>query len=228
MKKQNIALALGIILTCSSFLTGCKIIDTGSEAQYTGASTFNAADEVSAMWDGQILPEMTENAQDLSAMLTSYSGKLSGSECADEFNGKSSTAAAAAANSSVTYIVQGSGTVTEIVSKDIDESASSKGYLTIKLDGYDGDETVKVNVGPVITSTSVRDSLSFISLGDYKDTTEWSKLSQSINNMVLENVISSVDLASLKDQKISFTGAFSTDPSNPTTVEVTPVVIETN
>ena len=52
-------------MTC----TGCvKIIDKGTEGQYTGEVAFDASADSSSDWD-QVVAEITENAKDLSELL---------------------------------------------------------------------------------------------------------------------------------------------------------------
>jgi predicted lipoprotein len=96
--------------------------------------------------------------------------------------------------------------------------------MTVQVDGYVGSKKVVINVGPVMTDTSLRDYLD-ISLNDYKDTTQWSEVSQAINEYAQKNVIDKADIASLKGKKISFVGAF-TAQTGMTSVSITPVEIK--
>lgn len=97
--------------------------------------------------------------------------------------------------------------------------------MTVKLDGYTGSEAVKIQIGPVYKGASIRDSLSFIKFGDYKNQEEWAAVSQSINKVVADDVVGPADPASLQGKTISFVGAF-TVSSGSTDVLITPVVLE--
>ena len=66
--KKTIALMLAGAMAAVS-LTGCvKIIDKGTEGEYTGEVAFDAAADSSSDWE-QVVAEVTENAKDLSGLL---------------------------------------------------------------------------------------------------------------------------------------------------------------
>ena len=66
MKKRMTALALAFALVSATMLTGCvKVIKIGEEGKYTGEVEFNAGDDVAAIWEDSALPELNENAVDL-------------------------------------------------------------------------------------------------------------------------------------------------------------------
>ena len=67
MKKTLSLLLAGAMLACC--LTGCvKIIDKGTEGEYTGEVAFDAAADSSSDWE-QVVLEITEKAADLSELL---------------------------------------------------------------------------------------------------------------------------------------------------------------
>ena len=66
--KKTIALMLAAAMAAVS-LTGCvKIIDKGTEGEYTGEVAFDAAADSSSDW-AQVVTEITENATDLADLL---------------------------------------------------------------------------------------------------------------------------------------------------------------
>ena len=66
--KKNIALILLLALVVACF-TGCvKIIDKGTEGEYTGEVAFDAAADSSSDW-AQVVEEITGKAQDISAAI---------------------------------------------------------------------------------------------------------------------------------------------------------------
>ncbi len=73
--KKTIALMLASVMAALS-LTGCvKVIDKGTEGQYTGEVAFDAAADSSSDW-GQVVTEVTENATELTELLSgSWNGK---------------------------------------------------------------------------------------------------------------------------------------------------------
>ena len=117
------------------------------------------------------------------------------------------------------YVVKGTGTVEKV------DTESRAGYILVKLDGYDGNEVIKIQVGPVYKGSSIRDSLDFIKYGDYKNQEEWAAVSRSINERIDANVVQPADPSSLEGKKITFTGAFTVSSEN-TDVLITPISLE--
>ncbi len=67
MKKVLSLLLAGVLVSFTC--TGCvKIIDKGTEGQYTGEVQFDASADSSSDWE-QVVSEITENAKDLSELL---------------------------------------------------------------------------------------------------------------------------------------------------------------
>ena len=62
--RKTLSLLLAAVM-CTFCLTGCvKIIDKGTEGEYTGEVAFDAAADSSSDWE-QVVAEITENAVDL-------------------------------------------------------------------------------------------------------------------------------------------------------------------
>lgn len=212
MKKRMLALSLTLALAVSVMMTGCvKVVKIGEEGKYTGATEFNAGDDVAKIWESSALPEMNEKAVELKDFLTEANGDLK--TLADKY-GKYSMGTSGELN----YVVKGTGTVEEV------NTESKAGFMTVKLDGYTGSEIVKIQIGPVYKGSAVRDSLSFIKFGDYTNQEEWAAVSQSINEIVAKDVVEKADPESLKGKTVTFVGAFTA--SDNAEVLITPVVLE--
>ncbi len=212
MKKRMLALSLTLALAVSVMMTGCvKVVKIGEEGKYTGATEFNAGDDVAKIWESSALPEMNEKAVELKDFLTEANGDLK--SLADKY-GKYSMGTSGELN----YVVKGTGTVEEV------NTESKAGFMTVKLDGYTGSEIVKIQIGPVYKGSAVRDSLSFIKFGDYTNQEEWAAVSQSINEIVAKDVVEKADPESLKGKTVTFVGAFTA--SDNAEVLITPVVLE--
>ncbi|MDC7286716.1 DUF2291 domain-containing protein [Blautia schinkii] len=211
MKKRMLALGLVLALTAST-MTGCvKVVKIGEEAQYTGKTEFNAGDNVAEIWESMALPELQEKAVELKDFLTEANGDLK--SLVDKY-GKYSMGTSGEIN----YVVKGTGTVEEV------NQEKKAGYMTVKLEGYDGPEEVKLQIGSVYKGSSIRDSLDIIKFGDYTNQQDWAAVSQSINKLVDEKVIQPADPSSLEGKTISFTGAFTANDN--TQVLITPVELE--
>ena len=233
MKKKTTAFTLVLAAAIgASALTGCKIatvIPIGTESEYTGATKFDASAGGDSLWTDQMVPEITEKAVDLTELLNSSNGDLF-SDTASAQAAKVPTDSSAAASKSIIYAVKGTGTVVEVVSKAVSEEASSKGYLLIKLDGYDGDDVIKLAVGPVNMDTSLRDAVDFMDINNYNGqkvtTNEWAQVASNINSLVQDYVIANVDLTTAQDKKVNFIGAFSISSTKKDELFITPVSLE--
>ena len=216
MKKRAIALGLTLALSASTLLTGCgivKVVKIGEEGKYTGNVEFNAGDDVAAIWESSALPEMNETAVDLTEFLTQSNGDLTA--LAGDY-GKYSMGD----SGELSYVVKGTGTVEEV------NQESRAGYMTVKLDGYDGPEVIQIQIGSVYKGSSIRDSLDFIDFNDYTNQQEWAAISQSINSIVDEEVVQAADPAGLSGKTVTFEGAFTVSGNE--SILITPVRLETN
>ena len=226
MKKSII---ISIMIIGALAVSGCKVILIGTESEYTGATSFDASAGGDSLWSDQLVPEITEKAVDLAELLNSSGGDLF-SDTASAMAAKVPTDSSTAASKSIIYAVKGTGTITEVVSKAVSEDASSKGYLLIKLDGYDGDDTIKLAVGPVNMDTSLRDAVDFMDINNYNGqkvtTNEWAQVASNINTMVQDNVISKLDLTTASGKTAEFTGAFSVSSTKKDELFITPVILE--
>jgi predicted lipoprotein len=211
MKKRMLALGLAAAMTAFT-MTGCvKVVKIGEEAQYTGKTEFNAGDNVAEIWESQAVPELQEKAVELADFLKEANGDLK--SLVDQY-GKYSMGTSGEIN----YVVKGTGTVTEV------NQEKKAGYMTVKLEGYDGTLEISIQIGSVYKGSSIRDSLDIIKFGDYTNQQDWAAVSQSINKVVDEQVVRPADPASLKDKTISFTGCFTANDN--TKILITPVEME--
>ena len=112
--KKTIALMLAGAVAAVS-LTGCvKIIDKGTEGQYTGEVEFDATADSSSDW-GQVVTEVTENATELKELLSG------------DWNGKAAAV-----------------TVTAPVKEFESKANGKKNALILDVEGYDGVAKVQV------------------------------------------------------------------------------------
>lgn len=211
MRKRVLAAGLiAVIMTMT--MTGCvKVIKTGQEAEYTGEEEFNAGDNVTSMWESEALPDLEGKAVELSDFLTEANGDLK--SLVDKY-GKYSMGTSGEIN----YVVKGTGTVEEV------NQEKKAGYMTVKLEGYEGPEVISIQIGSVYKGSSIRDSLDVIKFGDYTNQQDWAAVSQSINALIDAEVVKKADPASLEGKTISFMGCFTANDD--TEILITPVELE--
>ncbi len=196
MKKKLLALTLTLVFAVS--LTGCvKVVKIGEESTLTGKQEFNATDSVEGMWESAEA-NIEEKAVDLPAFLTEAGGDLK--SLVDKY-GKYSMGT----SGTISYAVKGSGVVEEV------NQEKKAGYMTVKLDGYDGPEIIKIQIGSIYKGSSTRDTLDIIRFGDYTNQEEWAAVSQELHSQIDANVIQPADPGSLQGKTIEFVGTFTAD-----------------
>lgn len=199
MKKKLLALTLSLALAVS--LTGCvKVVKIGEENALTGKEEFNATDSVQGMWESAEA-NIEEKAVALPAFLTEAGGDLK--SLVDKY-GKYSMGT----SGTISYAVKGTGVVEEV------NQEKKAGYMTIKLDGYDGAEVIKIQIGSIYKGSSTRDTLDIIRFGDYTNQEEWAAVSQELHSQIDANVIQPADPGSLQGKTIEFVGTFTADSND--------------
>lgn len=215
MKKSFLRFGMILTLVASVCMSGCgivKVVEIGQESKYTNDVEFNAGDDVAAIWESSALPELTQSAIDLKEFLEASKGDY---KVLAEEHGKYSMGD----TGELSYTVKGDAIVEEVNTK------SQAGFMEIKLKEYSGNEILKIQIGPVYKGSSVRDSLSFIKFGDYKNQEQWAAVSQSINKIIAETVVKPTNPENLKGKEISFVGTFTVSAGS-TEVLITPVALE--
>ena len=215
MKKRVISLVTALILAASalSMTGGVKVVKIGEEGKLTGDVEFNAGDNVANIWDSKALPELEGKAVDITRFLEESGGDLK--SLVDKY-GKYSMGTSGEIN----YVVKGTAVVEEV------NQEKKAGYMVVKPEGYDGDVTVKLQIGSVYKGSSVRDSLDFIKFGDYKNQQEWAAVSQSLHDIIDTTVVKAAAPETLQGRTIEFTGTFTANKDDE--ILITPVKLTVN
>ncbi len=196
MKKKMLVLALAAVLAVSA--SGCvKVVKIGEEGALTGKVEFNASDSVSDLWESA-RTDIEEKAVELPVLLEEAGGDLK--SLVDKY-GKYSMGT----SGSISYAVKGTATVEEV------DQEKKAGYMTVKLEGYDGPEVIMIQIGSIYKGSSTRDMLDIISYGDFTNQEEWAAISQELHTMIDQNVVQPADPASLQGKTIDFVGTFTAD-----------------
>ena len=160
-----------------------KIIDKGTEGQYTGVVAFDASASSSSDWDNVVL-EITGKAVEITS-LDSLSKDALGLGTA----------------------VKTRATVTEYISK----ASGKKNTMTIAPEGYTGDCTFTVELGSIYTATNaaLRDTQTAKTLsGDFTNQTEWSQYAKALNDQSFANVVTPLGIdESIQGKTVVIVGA---------------------
>lgn len=97
----------------------------------------------------------------------------------------------------------------------------SSGLYDIKVDGLPDDLTLRVQTGPAINGTVLRDAVDNIEFGDFKNQIEYQNAGAALNTEMKKEVLSNLDRDQLSGKTVEVAGAF--QMINPQYWLVTPV-----
>ncbi len=212
MKRSASCLLLMLFVI---MLPACTIVKIGEQEtgnKGVGSSSRDAFDPeayVKVEW-AKVIPYMEERAADIKEVIAAISGDAN--QAGENYGIRSG-----ASGSPWNFIVKAKGKVLAV------HTESRAGTLEIDLPPYDDQMDMLVQIGPVFKGSSIRDSLDFISFDDFRNQIQYAQLANAFNKKMHEEVIGTIDLATLVDREIELVGAF-TAGSSP--VLVTPVRIQ--
>jgi predicted lipoprotein len=102
--------------------------------------------------------------------------------------------------------------------------ARKANYNEIKVDGLPGDVVVRVQTGPAVNGTDLRDATGAIEFGQFTNQIEYQDAGSAINNEMKKAVLAGLDVDNLSGKTASVVGVFKL--INPKNWLVTPVKVE--
>jgi len=206
----GIVALLVILIAAGAIATVRPIKDAQSvEAIANGGTAFSPAQYVQSIWESRVIPAANGTTLTLEKLIPALQKDPAQAEKDFGHN------VGGAAN----FIVTLSGIVTKI------DTSSPTGSITVNLPYTGGDLAVQVQVGPVILGTSLRDSMPFISFGQFLNQVQYGSVADELNSQVERSVVSKLDLKSLMSKKITIRGSFTYDGTNVKDILITPIVI---
>ena len=98
------------------------------------------------------------------------------------------------------------------------------GVYDVKVDGVPDDVIIRVQTGPAIMGTDLRDATGTIGFGQFTNQIEYQNAGSALNKVMKKEVLSKVDTGKLSGKTIDVVGAFQlTDPKS---WLITPVKLE--
>lgn len=98
------------------------------------------------------------------------------------------------------------------------------GVYNLKIKGLPDKMQVRIQTGPAITGTALRDATGKIQFGDFKNQIEYQNAGSAINSAMKSSVLEALDTAALTGKTVKVVGVFSL--LNPDNWLVTPVRID--
>ncbi len=97
------------------------------------------------------------------------------------------------------------------------------GVYHVAIDGVPATVTVRVQTGPAINGTDLRDATGTITFGQFVNQIEYQNAGSALNNAMKQAVLSKLDTSKLTGKKITVVGVF--ELINPNNWLVTPVTL---
>jgi len=214
----GVATLLVLVLAGRYGFTVVSIEDAENAVQ---SEAFDPVAYVDGIWESKLLPTFNEKAVELSKILSEMEPDASGTAPKDELIAIANRYGLITVGEAHVYIVKGSGTIVSV------DAETSLGTAEVVLDGYEGPIKALLYIGTRIPSddTSVRDSVGFITFGDFKEQTEYGKAATEINKRVLATALGGIDRDNLVGKTISFKGAFTIRTFNLIQIDVSEISI---
>jgi predicted lipoprotein len=178
-------------------LPGCKIIKTPTAEEKAAAAAKDAFDpnaKVEAIWQSQAVPYFEKRAGELKDVVAAVAA---GADQAGEKYGNPKKQA----SSPWTYAVKFTG---KVVAADTQSRAAT---LDMDADG-DGKADAKVQIGPALRGTALRDTLDFVNFNEFKNQIEWAQFGKAFNEKANTAFLSAVPRDGITGKTVTVVGAF--------------------
>lgn len=209
--KRNIVItAIAALFVVYSAAT-VTVVKEGEEAKLTGEVAFDPTTVATNFWQNNADEYFAKNAVDFNTLVTEAGGDFT--TLASKYGHYSM-----GDSGELSFIIKGTGTVETVKNK------LRAGYLSLKLDGYEGNAQIRLQIGPVFKGSAVRDTISLISYKDYKNQIEWAQVSVAFHDLISKNVLAPIDMAAAEGKKVEFIGCFTV--GRPSQILITPVALK--
>ncbi|MEJ5902289.1 DUF2291 family protein [Ochrobactrum teleogrylli] len=185
-----------VVLACGVALSGCKIIKTptAEEAAAARGDNFNPDRSVANIWDSKVKPFFAEKTVTLDEVMTA--ANTDADAAGNKFGHREKQG-----NAPWTFATRLEGTVVGA------ETKSRAAYVDVDSNG-DSKADARVQIGPTVRGTAIRDSLSFVNFNEFRNQIEWAQFGKSFNIRVNDEVLSKLPRENLVGMKVKASGAF--------------------
>jgi predicted lipoprotein len=185
-----------IVLAVVLALAGCKFIKTptAEEAAQSATGGFNPDRMVAEIWDSKVVPYLERKAGPFSEVDSLAASNLEAAGAKYGHKEKQGSAP-------WTFAARLSGTIVKA------ETKSRSAYVDVDADG-DGKADARVQIGPAIRGTAIRDSLDFVNFNEFKNQIEWAQYGKAFNTHVNGLVLEKLSRDQLVGKKLDAVGAY--------------------
>ena len=201
-RRRRVVTVVAVVALLAAMAASTQVRSTEAAEQQAAAATFDPQAWAAKTYPGQA-EAITTSAVDLAQLLGEVAADP---QAAGERYGHQT-----GATSPFTYPVKTTGTAGEV-----------KGtFLTLDVPGLPAGTTVRVQTGPAITGTAVRDATGTIAFGQFTNQVDYADAGTALNDQVRTAVLAGVDAAALAGRQVSVVGAVSL--LTPASLAITPV-----
>jgi predicted lipoprotein len=183
---------------------GFTVVKIADVEKAMKSEVFDPASYVDGIWASKLMPAFAQKGVELSKILVEMQPDENGTAPKESLVKIANKYGLITVGEAHVYMVKGSGKIVKV------DAETSLGTAEVALDGYSGPVKVMLYIGTRIPSdeTSVRDAVGFINFGDFKEQTEYGKVTSEINTRIVSQVLGSLDKSNLLGKTIEFQGAF--------------------
>ena len=188
-----VSLALRAVVLLPLLLLGCRvatIVPIESKSTGNEKATFDAAAHVDALWVRDV-PNALARAVDLGEFVPAFDldpeaagAKWGRREGAGPYH----------------VVVRGEGRVTAV------DASSRTGTATLVIAVPGGTETVRLQIGPVLRGTSIRDALPTVSFNQFVNQIEYADVANELNARVEHELLATLEREDLEGRQLHVTG----------------------
>ena len=195
---------VAVIAVAIAAVMSTKFISVGDVQAAAEGQQFDPTAYANERFESEIVPQIEEEAVDLSTLL----GDLAGGADEAEFGNTPG------AGSSYSFPVE----FTAVAGQP------NGSILPVTVEGVPAEVAVQVQIGPAINGTALRDVTGTVSFNEFTNQLEFQEVATELNNLTRDTVLGELDPGALPGTTIHVVGAYTR--VNPALVSVVPVVFE--
>jgi predicted lipoprotein len=181
------------LLLLPILLLGCRIATIRpieSEDESPGSQDFDAAAYVDRLWSEDV-PAALGEAVDVGELLPAL--EADAASAGETWGRRQGTGP-------FNVIVKGSGRITGV------DTSSRTGVAEVEVDVPGGTERIRLQIGPVLQGTSIRDALPSVSFDRFVNQIQYADVANELNARVEREVVGDLDREALRGRTARFAG----------------------
>jgi predicted lipoprotein len=189
-----------LVICAFLLLAGCKFIETKKQGEHGGGNAFDPEKMVAEMWDTKVIPYLRGKAGDFKDVRTLE--KASPEEAGQKYGYKEKQGTTPW---TVAVTLAGKIAATNVQSR--------AGTIDVDVDA-DGKADARVQIGPVMRGTALRDALDFVSFNDFTNQIDYAQFGKAFNTHVDKTITSKLPRDALTGKGVTILGVYPFGPAS--------------